>query len=198
MPGYQHTNRRGDTYYLQVGQTKSGKPRYYMGRKITGTLLADVPDGYEVWEKPESGQVYVRKRRRSPITDSERAFLDEAIRTRAEVKHFIVDVDGHDLIVYLLDRDPEDVDRLMGALVGTRQSESERRATYDWVVGHANYQKMFRFRLVDEDERLYSVDRWCFRGSIDDWFPLAGPAPLPEQAEKYVLHLGKESFFELM
>lgn len=194
MTAYQHTNRRGETYYLQAGKTKTGKPRYYMGRKISGTPLASVPDGYQIWESPESAQVYVRKERVSPITDAERAFLEETIR-QAGVKHFIVDVDGHDLLVYLLDRDPEAVSGLMDLFIG--ESASEKLATYDWVVGHANYQKMLRFRLVDEDERLYSVDRWCFRGSIDDWFPLAGPRPLPEQAEKYVVHLGKDSFFEL-
>lgn len=198
MTACQHTNRRGNTYYLQAGRTKTGKPRYYMGRKVTGTPLADVPQGYEIWEKPESAQVYVRRQRPSPVTDSERAFLEEVIRTETGMDHFIVDVDGRDLIVYWPDRDPHDVSRLMGMLFGEAENERERRTTRDWVVGHTNYQKMLRFRLVDENERLYSVDRWCFRGSIDNWFPLAAARSLPEQAERYVAHLGKQSFFELM
>ena len=33
---YQHCNRRGDVYLLQAGQTRTGKPRYYFGRKLSG------------------------------------------------------------------------------------------------------------------------------------------------------------------
>ena len=54
------------------------------------------------------------------------------------------------------------------------------------------------FRLTDPAERLYSADRWCFLGSIDDWFPLAYDQPLDKLARQYLPHLGDESFYELM
>jgi hypothetical protein len=59
------------------------------------------------------------------------------------------------------------------------------------------FHQMLRFTLTDEKTRQFAVDRWCFRGSIDDWFPLGG-GELPKLVEKYCRHLGKESFFELM
>jgi hypothetical protein len=59
------------------------------------------------------------------------------------------------------------------------------------------YHPMLRFTLGDEKIRRFSTDRWCFLGSIDDWFPLGG-GELPRLVEKYCRHLGKESFFELM
>ena len=37
---FQYENRRGETYYLQMGKTRTGKPNYYMGRKLKGTALA--------------------------------------------------------------------------------------------------------------------------------------------------------------
>jgi hypothetical protein len=57
---------------------------------------------------------------------------------------------------------------------------------------------ILRFTLRDEITRQFSADRWCFRGSIDDWFCLSGRGALSRLVETYCRHLGKESFFELM
>ena len=40
---YKHRNRRGDVYLLQAGKTRTGKPRYYFGRKLTGEPVHEVP-----------------------------------------------------------------------------------------------------------------------------------------------------------
>lgn len=194
---FQYTNRKGKTYTLQEGKTKSGLPRYFMAVKQTGTAVDDVPAGYEIWENPESCQVYVRKIRPSPILPAERDFLDNAIREFSRRKHFILDVDDRHLVIYLLDRNPDDVARLMGLMFG---DAGRRVAELDnWTVTHGHYHKMMRFTLVDDDKRLFSVDRWCFRGPIDDWISLfVPPAPLSVQCEKYLPHLGEEGFFEQM
>ena len=51
--------------------------------------------------------------------------------------------------------------------------------------------------IVDARKRLFSVERWCFRGSIDNWIPLDDGGALRAVAEEYVPHLGQASFFEL-
>ncbi len=196
MTAYQHTNRRGDVYYLQSGKTKTGKPRYYLGRKLTGAPVERVPDGYEIWENPANAQVYVRKFRPSPIIEAEREFLEEAIRTQAGLAHFVVDIEGPHLVVYLIDQDPDDVAGLIGGMFGA--PDGLFGASRDWAVRNAEYSKMMRFTLVDEDERIFAVERWCFRGSIDDWSPLFGRGPLPDVVDRYVEHLGQESFYELI
>jgi hypothetical protein len=66
------------------------------------------------------------------------------------------------------------------------------------MTANANYHKMMRFTLSDAEERLFSMDRWCFMGDIDDWYLIEGDQTLVVLAEKYVRHLGKESFFDLM
>src|SRR5262249_41563709 len=69
------------------------------------------------------------------------------------------------------------------------------------VVYHSErgdlYKKMLRFPLVDQDPRRFAAERWCFLGSIDDWFPLSGSGDLAKLVERYCPHIGKESFFEL-
>ena len=56
---------------------------------------------------------------------------------------------------------------------------------------------MMQFTLIGKGTREFAVERWCFRGSIDDWFPLSY-GELKTLVARYGRHLGKESFFELM
>jgi hypothetical protein len=59
------------------------------------------------------------------------------------------------------------------------------------------YQKVLRFTLVDVDARRFAAERWCLLGSIDDWVHLSGSGDLATLVERYVPHVGRESFFEL-
>jgi hypothetical protein len=68
-----------------------------------------------------------------------------------------------------------------------------------WIVGNVRYHPMLRFRLVDDLQRRFASDRWCFRGGMEGWHSLMGAAgPLEQQVAAYVPHVNKESFFELM
>ena len=52
--------------------------------------------------------------------------------------------------------------------------------------------------LADPEKRLFLAERFCFRGSVDDWIDIGGPPrKLPALLKKFVKHLGKESLFEL-
>ena len=49
-----HTNRRGQTYYLHAGTTRTGKPRYWFSTKAEGELVDPIPEGHEVYENPDA------------------------------------------------------------------------------------------------------------------------------------------------
>ena len=57
---------------------------------------------------------------------------------------------------------------------------------------------VLRFTLEDKEARLFVTDRYCFRGSTDDWIPIGGPGALAHQVEKFVKHLGRDSFYGLV
>jgi hypothetical protein len=158
----QHVNRKGDTYYLHQGRTKTGKPKYFFSRKSEGELCRELPDGFEIYENPR-GQVFCRRIQPKLIRDEEIEVVREAIRSCGKHLWAGVDVKKKNIIVYERE-DP-----------------------------------CFKFTLCDDDERLFVASRWCYLGSIDDWFPLCGgPKPLSQLASKYCRHIGEESFFELM
>jgi hypothetical protein len=43
-----YTNRKGTTYFLNKGVTKTGKPRYTFAREQKNEPVAVLPDGYEI------------------------------------------------------------------------------------------------------------------------------------------------------
>lgn len=192
----EYVNRRGERYYLLQGKTKTGKPKYYVSRKPEGVPVEQVPEGYELHENPERGIVSVRKVRTSRVLPGEREMLGRWVGELAGIEHFIVDLQEDSLIIYTTEINPAAsvsmLSKLFGAFPGSAAVEEE------WIANHAHYTAMLRFTLVDEDKRPYAVERWCFRGSIDDWFPLSSGRPLEAQARQYLPHLNQESFFELM
>ena len=191
--GIEYKNRRGYVYRLLVGKTKTGKPKYYMAKskKAQGGPVDEMPEGFEIHEDPVDGRVVLRKTRPRKVTEQEQRYLEDAIRQYSEVRHFIVAADGDALVVYTSSFSPKGSGaEQIADLFGPRGLEV--------FSSHANYSKMMQFVLWNEEKRLFTVGRWCFRGSIDDWWHLGGPSPLPELAEKYLPHLGQESFCELM
>jgi len=72
-------------------------------------------------------------------------------------------------------------------------SEAKVRAYFTRSV---QYAPMLQFILDDEKRRTFTAQRYCFRGSVDDWIDI-GYGPLTTLVKQYVKHLGKESYFEL-
>jgi hypothetical protein len=194
MP-YQHTNRRGDVYYIQAKE-RGEKIAYSATRKATGKLMDRVPEGYEIYEKPENAQIFIRKIKPTSILPAEKKQVETSIRKLAKLEHFIVEVDADSIVVYLTDAQPAASLNILRAMAPMSGDEAE--SMKDFIIGRAMYTKMMRFVLMDEKARSFAAERWCFLGSIDDWFFLAGGKTLGELLEKFVPHLGKESFFDLI
>ena len=159
----QHVNRKGKTYYLHQGKTKTGKTKYFMSGRADGELAESIPEGFEIHEDPNA-LVSIRKVVPTLVTPEEVALVQESASKSAGV-WALAQAEGEHIVVHLRE--------------GSR------------------YTPMFRFTLVDEQKRRFAVERWCFRGSIDDWFPLLSEGDLKPLVKKTLPHLGKESFYEM-
>jgi hypothetical protein len=194
-----YTNRMGDVYYLQAKPGKTGQIRYSFARKPTGAPVEHLPEGYEIREHPETGQVVVRRSKASVILPLEKTLLENTILDQTDGLLFIVDVDARSLVVYTSDLDASEAEARVNLLrqFAPMDADTARKMAAD-IVASATYSKMMRFTLIDPKARHFNVDRWCFSGRIDDWYFLEGDQPLAVLAEKYVRHLGQDSFFDLM
>jgi hypothetical protein len=193
--GLEYVNRCGERYFVLHGKTPKGNAKYYCSKKAGENSVQQLPEGFELRENPQTGQVTVRKKRSSPLLPFERELLVRIIETRSKVKHAIVDVDGKSLVVYTPDTDADAAVRIMSIMIGSIEDASSLQ---DEIVRHSSYSPMMRFTLTNPEERLFSLERWCFSGSIDDWIYIAGDRHLDELASAYAPHLGQDSFFEMM
>jgi hypothetical protein len=190
-----YVNRRGDTYYLIRGQTKTGKAKYHFSKKASEHAVDEIPAGYEIYEKPDTPQVFLRKPISTRIEPLEVEFARRLLQEHAGVSHTLVDVEKDSLVVYAAD--DNDLKKLM-AVLGDRTFDNLAAKDQVWLKKRLQFEKLLRFTLVDDQQRLFLAERWCFRGSIDDWIHVGfRPASLERLIASLAPHLGQESFYEI-
>jgi hypothetical protein len=186
----QHINRRGQTYYLYHRRSKAGAPQYHFSRKSNGGGPVDeIPEGYEIYEKP-GGQVFLRRRKPRLISDEELATLRQVLDRQPHRPFFLLEEEDGVVTVHHAEDHGLADDPVRRMLYSPEDLRRQRAA-------RADYMPVMRFILTGSSPRRFGLERYCFRGSVDDWIPLAGPDELAELAEKFLPHIGRDSFFEL-
>ena len=186
-----HTNAKEKTYYLHQGTTKTGKPKYYFSMDSEGQLPDAIPTGFEVYENPNA-QVFLRRIPPKLITDEERQVVADGMRKYAEVQDCKIDVKDKTIVIYTPHQSVEEFAQL---LKGLNPFIAEAKVR-EYFARSVQYSPMLQFILDDEQRRLFTAQRYCFRGSVDDWIDI-GHGPLTKLVKRYVKHLGQESYFEL-
>lgn len=186
----QHKARTGKIYYLHVMPGKGGRPSYHFSKDPEGTLADAIPEGYEIYENI-GGQVFLRRKTPQVITDAELAMVNAALQRLPATHFYQTEVKENALVIYEAENRTEEYQLMaMPWINRDRLAEHARESAY--------YQAVMRFVLVDPAKRLFSAERYCFRGSVEDWISISmDSAPLSAQLKKFLRHLGKESFFEL-
>ena len=62
----------------------------------------------------------------------------------------------------------------------------------------AQFTPVMRFILADAEQRTFYAERWCYRGSVDDWIEIGPMGPVAELARELIPKLGTEQLFELL
>ncbi len=192
--GLEYRNRAGDRYFVLHRATKTGKTSYYCSKKPGENAVDELPAGYELRENPITAIVTVRKSQASSILPLEEEFLRrEAIRLSG-INQVIVDREPQCLVVYTPDTNEAGAIRMLSYLAGPNRVTDTLVSS---IINENTFSPMLRFMLTDADERLFTLERWCFSGSIDDWIYVCGDESLDDLARRYLPHLGRDSFFEM-
>ena len=176
---YQHTNRKGVTYHLHRRE-RNGKTRYVFARKPGEGAIEAIPDGYEVRESV-NGQVSLAKATERLIRAAEEATVRESLPAscRLEIK-------GCRIVVF----EPAN-----GA--GAPAADPWlQRALAAHIAKNARYEPVMKFELINKKERTFEVTRWRYSGEGGWMYPLETGA-LATLAQKFLPHIGKQSFFDL-
>lgn len=208
MKPFSHTNRMGETYYLHAILHRGGRRGYVM-RKRPGSLTR-LPKGYEIRENVH-GQVSVRRARPRLITEPEESLIRNHL-TRLRPNAYVLDVLGRAATVYAsamdrksfsqsLDADFANgfADALTKALAGKYSPDLVamfRENRRDERRKPLRFYPLLRFLLVRDDPREFAVERVCFTG--DSAWARLEVLPLAPAIFKYLPHLGRDSFFDLI
>jgi hypothetical protein len=183
-----YTSRTGKTYYLHEKTTATGKLAYFFSHRPDGPSPAAIPDGYEIFENVH-GQVFLRKKTAPIILPDELALVEAALLQQGKPGVFKAEVKKNAIVIY----EANDL-----GFLDVMAAEWRRRPLSDVEKSkHYCYMAVLRFTLEDKKFRAFATERFCFRGSVDDWIYIGGPGPLAGQIKQFVKHLGKESMCEL-
>jgi hypothetical protein len=189
-----YTNRKGFTYFLNKGVTKTGKPRYYFAREQKGEPVDEVPQGYEI-EESVNAVVSLVKVRPQLILPEESASVKAALKKHPKGRNYRVAVKKDQIIIY--EGVGWDVDRMMDIfkdfpiLLGAREKLEEEREHY------THFTPVMRFILDDQETRAYHAERWCYLGSVDGWIHAGHSGKIGQLAKKLTPTLGTDEFYEL-
>ena len=192
-----YTNRKGVTYSLYRGQTKTGKPRYYFGRLEQGQSepVTELPPGYTISESV-NGVISLTKDRPALIRPEEVAAVESTVQQHPEAHRYRVAIKGNRIEVY--EQVGPDYNELASDLHIPSLSRpgfaEELRALEE---RYARFTPVLRFTLLDQARRLFGVQRMSSLGGIDGWWELGQTGPVAKLARAIIPTLGTEEFYEL-
>lgn len=182
-----YTNRKGQTYYLCEVAARSGKTRFVFSREPRGRPVTEMPAGYQPAESL-NGQVSLRKIASSPIREAEIQSVRDALKRHPHLSSYAVEAKKDAIVVH----EPEGgIDPAVLRDLGfCFRAGAGLKMTF-------RYSPVFRFRLIDAEERTFTAERMCYRSSLEGWLSLHDAGSIDDLANRYLGHLGKDSLFDL-
>lgn len=190
-----YTNRKGFTYFLNKGLTKTGKPRYYFAREQKGGPVDKVPPGYQIQESV-NGIVSLVKQRPQLISAEEVASVEAAVKRHPKSRNYRVAVKHDQVIVYESTGPDMDVLQELLSRAGIGRDEAKKRLEGE-LDRYTQFTPVMRFILDDQETRQYHAERWSYLGSIDDWIYAGHSGKISALAKKLIPTLGTDKFYEL-
>ena len=189
MP-FTYTNRKGFTYYLCQATTKTGKTRTYFACAPKDTPVEKLPEGYQV-EESVNAVVSVVKASPKLVSPEELATVEAALKKLPKSHKYRARIKNKQIIIY--ESIGADFGEMMAGIGWSMPASLGR----EFEELHAQFSPIMRFILENAEERIFSPQRWCFRGSIDDWINIQSPAKIVVLAKELIPTLGTDDFFEL-
>lgn len=191
-----YTNRKGHTYYLCQGMTKTGKLRYYFAREPKDGSPDQIPDGYRISESV-NGVVSLVIDRPQLILPQEVAGLEAVLARHPKSHDYRVVVQKNHIVIYeRLGPDMETLSAIFGEF-SLLPPVIVRKRLQEQLDKMARFSPIMCFILVDQEERNFKAERWCYLGKVEDWIDIGESGRIDNLARRLVPKLGTDDFFEL-
>jgi hypothetical protein len=193
-----HTNRKGQTYFLCQGTTKTGKVRYFFSKSTAQNTLEKIPAGHHI-EESVNGVVTLVKDRQQIIRPEEIQVVETALRNHPKGNNYRVSAKGKQIIVYERQGpDAEDMVKILGKNLPmfSRHELLDRMGAI--LDKEAQYSQMLHFILVDATNRTFCAERSTYVASLPEWVGICGCEPLQSLVDQIFPLLATDEYFELI
>ena len=184
-------NKLGKAYYVKSRKTKKGNTTYFLTTKLDDSCLDSLPKEYEVYENYSAQMLYIRKKKKSGFSAKDIAIIERELSKNESIDGFELNSHGDEIKIYEM----EDKSKNLSAdfFMGVARDKLEGAKAYLMkYTENMSIKKVTKKGVVE-----YLVLRFCYRGSIDDWIVVDAGEDLEMLAVSNLVHLGKESFFDL-
>jgi hypothetical protein len=191
-----YTNRKGHTYYLCQGLTKTGKLHYYFARTPKEGSPDQIPDGYRISESV-NGIVSLGKDRPQLISPHEVACVEAVLARHPKGHDYRLAVQKNKIVIYeRLGPDIETLSAIFGN-ISPLKSDTVKIRLQEQLDKMARFSPILRFNLIDPEERKFTAERWSYLGDINDWIDIGASGSIDNLARQLIQKLGTDDFFEL-
>ncbi len=191
-----YTNRKGHTYYLCQGMTKTGKLRYYFARQPKDGSPDQIPEGYRISESINAVVSLVIDQPQL-ILPQEVASVEAALARHPTSRDYRLAVQKNLIVIYeRLGPDMETLSDIFGNVSAFR-SDTVKMRLQEQLDKMARFSPVLRFILLDPDDRKFTAERWSYLGDIDDWIDIGESGRIDHLALRLIPKLGTDDFFEL-
>lgn len=159
-----YKNRRCKTYYLHEGRTKTGKHKYHFSLKNKGELVDKIPDGYEIYQHPATGGVFLRKKLPQLISDTEKHIVEKELKKIEGSRRYLSDIKGEVITIFESNQDIEALkDIFRDVKPHSLNSHSDDVSAIEDIINIAvDYGPIMRFTLENKTKRTFIAERYCF------------------------------------
>ena len=187
-----YTNRKGTSFCLCQGVTKTGKTRYYFARQPKDAPVEAIPAGYLIRESV-NGVVSLAKSQPELIEPREVAAVETAVHRHPQAHNYRVNVKRNIIEVY--ERVGPDADDLIREFAKNRLANGIRERIVRNLEQHSRFEPVLRFILVDAEARTFAVERMGYSG-WGGWLDVYASGRIEPLARKWVPLLGTTALFE--
>lgn len=186
-------NSRNVAFYIKSKLTKKGNTTYFMTKKLNKECLDEEPQGFEVFEKPDSRTIFIRRRKPNKFGLKGVNIIKKELERNKNIADFKIDVNGDEVKIYTVDLEDERDNVFVGGLQDVLFSKSKMNV---FRKAFQRFEERMRIKLMEKkEEREYLVYRYCYRGSVDDWIIIDAGENLADMTKNLQL-IGTEEYFE--
>jgi hypothetical protein len=151
-----YTNRKGFTYFLNKGMTKTGKPRCYFAKEQKVEPIDEIPQGYEI-EESVNAVVSLVKVRPQLILPEESAKVEAALKRHPKAQNYRIAIKHDQIMIYEGIGGGMDSLQIILGQAGLKINEVEDQLQEE-LDRYTQFTPVMRFILDDQKTREYRVE----------------------------------------